>query len=208
MKGSYKFARKVSGLFFYKFCHLKVYGRENLPATPYIIAPNHISNNDPPLIGVSVIDRDVCFLAKEELFLPNKIFAYIISKLNAIRLRRGGIDVDAIRIAIKMIHNGHPLVIFPEGTRNFSDELLLQGKPGVAFIMMKANVPIVPTFLIGTNKSIINLILKKNELSVTFGKPIYPDVWKGMKTKEARIYLVNIIMDEIRKLYEEKNNNR
>lgn len=207
MKASYKFARKVSGVFFYKFCHLKVYGRENLPSSPYIIAPNHISNNDPPVMGVSVIDRDVCFLAKEELFLPNKIFAYVISKLNAIRLKRGGIDIDAIRIAIRMIHNGYPLVIFPEGTRNFTDKLLLQGKPGVVFIMMKANVPIVPAFIIGSNKSIFSLIFKKQELSVTFGKPICPDVWKGMKARDARIYLVKLIMDEIRKLYEEKSNN-
>ncbi|NIA23674.1 MAG: 1-acyl-sn-glycerol-3-phosphate acyltransferase, partial [Proteobacteria bacterium] len=168
---------------------MRVYGRENLPKPPFILAPNHISNYDPPVVAIALKKYEIYFLAKEELFLPNKAFAYVIEKANAIRLRRGGIDLDAIRIAIEKLKKGYPVVIFPEGTRNKTDKLLLPGKAGVAFLMMKANVPIVPTLIIGTNRGLIRAILGKSELSVTFGKPVYPHVWESMKPKEAREYL-------------------
>ncbi len=205
MKASFKFASKILGVFLYHICRMKVYGRENLPKPPFILAPNHISNYDPPVVGIALKKYEIYFLAKEELFLPNKAFAYLITKLNAIRLRRGGIDIDAMRTAVGKIKKGYPVVIFPEGTRNKTDKLLLPGKAGVAFLMMKANVPIVPTLIVGTNKGFISAILGKSELSVTFGKPIHPGVWKGMKPKEAREYLAKLIMDKIRELYEEKS---
>lgn len=205
MKASFKFGIKILGTFLYHICRMRVYGRENLPKPPFILAPNHISNYDPPVVAIALKKYEIYFLAKEELFLPNKAFAYVIEKANAIRLRRGGIDLDAIRIAIEKLKKGYPVVIFPEGTRNKTDKLLLPGKAGVAFLMMKANVPIVPTLIIGTNRGLIRAILGKSELSVTFGKPVYPHVWESMKPKEAREYLAKLIMDKIRELYEERS---
>ncbi len=205
MKASFKFAIKLLGAFLYHICRMKVYGRENLPKPPFILAPNHISNYDPPVVGIALKKYEIYFLAKEELFLPNRAFAYVIEKVNAIRLKRGGIDLDAMRIAIEKLKKGYPLVVFPEGTRNKTDKLLLPGKAGVAFLMMKANVPIVPTLIIGTNRGLMSAIMGKSKLSVTFGKPIYPDVWEGMKPKKAREYLAKLIMDKIRELYEERS---
>ena len=205
MKASFKFGNKVLGSFLYHICRLKVYGRENLPSPPFILAPNHISNYDPPVVGLALKKYEIYFLAKEELFLPNRFFAYLIEKVNAIKLRRGGIDIDAMRIAIKKLKKGYPLVIFPEGTRNKTNRLLLPGKAGVAFLMMKANVPIVPTLITGTREGFISAILGKSELSVTFGEPINPETWYGMKSKEAREFLAKLIMDKIRELYEKKS---
>ena len=77
----------------------KFYGRDNFPETgPVIVVPNHLSNNDPPIVGYA-LPRHVHFMAKQELFV-NPISKFICTWLGAFPLNRGAIDKVAIRHAL------------------------------------------------------------------------------------------------------------
>ena len=150
---------------FKNFFKCQIVGVENIPSTKgVIIAANHISLWDPPLIG-TFLPRKINFMAKEELFdIP--IIGYIIKRLNAFPVKRGTADRVAIKKAISLLKSGECLGLFPEGTRS-KDGKLGEAEAGMALIAIKADVPVVPTAV----------IIKKNkfwgnEIKLIFGKPI------------------------------------
>lgn len=143
----YEIARGLVSAAFHIYFKINVVGRENIPAAKggFIIASNHVSNNDPPMVGV-VFKRKYTFMAKDELFHVNPIFTWLISKLGAFPVKRGSKDTAAIDEALKSLENGRAFVIFPEGTRSKDGEL---GKPksGVSLIAARAKAPVVPVFV-------------------------------------------------------------
>ena len=193
-------ATKIVLYYFFKiFFRYKVIGAEHIPASGgVIIAANHISLWDPPLIGTS-LNRSIHFMAKEELF-SNPIFKWVITKLQSFPVRRGAPDRTAIRYAINLLKNGEVLGVFPEGTRSKTGEL---GKPeaGIDMIACKARVPIVPAAIIGTNRvGKDGCILP--QFIVKFGKPILISDEKA--DKEMMDNLSNTIMQAISGLLKEK----
>ncbi|UCD17981.1 MAG: 1-acyl-sn-glycerol-3-phosphate acyltransferase, partial [Candidatus Zixiibacteriota bacterium] len=94
--------------------------KENIPKDgPFILASNHISLTDPPILGASV-SRPVHFMAKKELF-KNRAFGALLRRLNAYPVNRRGFDKAAIRTAISLLRSAQGMVIFPEGTRARDD---------------------------------------------------------------------------------------
>ena len=86
----YSFLDVVLGILFKIFLRLEVHGAENIPKTgPLVIASNHLSLLDPPVIGVAA-PRKVHFMAKRELFVP--VLGYIYKTLGAFPVNRGGAD--------------------------------------------------------------------------------------------------------------------
>lgn len=149
----------------------RVINAQVIPKTgPVIVACNHISYCDPPVVG-SAIPREVCFLAKEELF-RNPVFAWLIRRYNAIPLKRSVGDLGAIRKAVDILSQGKALLMFPEGTRSLSGKLL-KPKLGIGMIAMLASCPIVPAHVGGTNK-IGKAFLRKCRLEVRFAEPVMP----------------------------------
>merc|ERR1711879_755528 len=107
----------VKWIFKYIF-GLKIIGQENYGHVfeqRCIIASNHMSNLDPPIIG-SVMPISIHFLAKEELF-KFKPFGWLISKFNATPIRRGVVDKRALSTINNILNNDETIVIFPEGSR-------------------------------------------------------------------------------------------
>ena len=143
----YEIARGIVSAAFHIYFRIKVIGKENIPKEKgaFIIASNHVSNNDPPMVGV-VFKKKYTFMAKEELFNVNPIFTWMIKKLGAFPVKRGSKDTAALDEAIESLKNGRTFVIFPEGTRSKNGEL---GKPksGVSLIAARAKVPVVPVFV-------------------------------------------------------------
>lgn len=154
--------------------HLKVKGFENLPEKGgYIIACNHISYLDPPLLGFAV-GRELYYLAKEALFEEvNRFFTWLIIAYNAIPLRRKGVDLRAIRHVLYLLRKGEVLVLFPEGTRSKSGHLL-PPKPGLGFMAWRAGTIVIPTYIEGANARIWEILLGRKKITVTFGKPYDP----------------------------------
>ena len=128
----------------------RVVGLDNVPTKgAFIAVSNHASNFDPPMLAVSVC-RPVAFMAKEELFrVP--ILKQIIQTYGAYPVQRGKGDRAAIRAALTALKAGWGVGIFLQGTRT-KDGLVTQPKTGAALIAAKAQVPLIPMSLIGTEK--------------------------------------------------------
>ena len=147
---------------------LNVEGTENIPQEgPLVIASNHLSLLDPPVIGVAAT-RKVHFMAKQELFVP--ILGDIYKALGAFPVRRGGADRAAIKHGIDILKDNKVLAIFPEGTRSKTGKLG-KAEPGALMMASKAMATIVPCCVIGTDFKRQGRIWPK--VTVRFGKPIY-----------------------------------
>lgn len=130
------------------FYRAKVFHPERVPATgPLLVAANHQSFLDPPLIGIRVRHRHLNFVAKVGLF-KFKPFAIAISMLNALPINDEGGDLGAIKETVARLNQGRAIVIFPEGSR-CSDGAIDQFKRGVALLVKKAKCPVVPVAIEG-----------------------------------------------------------
>lgn len=181
----YNIARGLVNFVFHIWFHITVLGRENIPEAKggYIIASNHVSNNDPPMVGI-VFKGKYTFMAKDELFHLNPIFTWLIRKLGAFPVKRGSKDTGAIDSALESLDHGRIFVIFPEGTRSKNGEL---GKPksGVSLIAARAKVPVVPVFVkYGRKKPRQNVL-------VSIGEPIPADNFNVDYTDKKAIRAVS-----------------
>ena len=143
----YSFLRNCARLFYIIVYNIHVIGGENIPSQKggYIIASNHVSNNDPPVVGITFRGK-YTFMAKEELFHKNPLFSWLIKRLGAFPVKRGAKDTSAIDKALESLKEGRIFVIFPEGTRS-KDGTLGRAKSGVTLIAAQAKVPVVPVFI-------------------------------------------------------------
>jgi 1-acyl-sn-glycerol-3-phosphate acyltransferase len=128
----------------------RIYGAENVPRRgPLVVVSNHASHFDPPLLS-SCIGRPVAFMAKEELFeIP--FLGKLIQLYGAYPVKRGSADRSAIRAALTCIEQGWAVGIFLEGTRT-DDGRITDPKLGAALIAAKAQVPLLPVSLWGTEE--------------------------------------------------------
>ena len=142
----YGFVRFVVRVFFRLYFRWEVYGSQHLPPTGgVILASNHVSYLDPPLMGCAV-DRPVHFMGKKELFgIP--ILSRVFRWLYAFPVERNGADRKAIRQALSILNSGEVLGIFPEGTRG-DGSALLKPQPGTVLLALRSGAPIVPMAIV------------------------------------------------------------
>jgi 1-acyl-sn-glycerol-3-phosphate acyltransferase len=114
-----------------------------------IVASNHISFWDPPLVG-SALPRGPWFLAKEELF-STPVLGPVIRSVQAIPIRRGTADLSGMARAIDLLRRGEALLMFPEGSR-MRDGELHPARPGVGMMAVTADVPIASCYISGSNR--------------------------------------------------------
>jgi len=157
----YSFLRVILRILFKLIFRLKVIGKENVPDSgPVVLCANHTSNLDPPILGTP-LDREVHYMAKAELFqIP--VFGFILTKLKAFPVKRGGVSKESIRHSMKLLQEGKMLCIFPEGTRSNAGGM---GKKGAASLALKGNAAVVPAAIIG------NYVPFK-QMTIVFGKPL------------------------------------
>lgn len=191
----YNITRWIFNIFYTIFFRLQVIGLDNIPLDkPLIIASNHISNLDPPTLGVACKVRPINFMAKIELF-QTPIFSWAIRKLGAFPVKRGASDKNAIKTALDKLRSNLVVGIFPEGTRSKDGNLGNVGT-GVITIAAKAKAVVVPTAIVGTNKiSLKNLFPK---IKVAFGEPIY--LPEKIDDKELFVEYTDKMMQQIKEL--------
>lgn len=194
----YGFLRVIFRLFFYIVFRTRVYGRDNIPAEgAVILAANHASNIDPPLMA-SLIDRPVSYMAKIELF-ENPIFGAAIRRCHAFPVKRGESDRGAIKAAVAVLREGRILGLFPEGTRSKTGELQ-KAEAGVALIAAMTGAPIVPVAILNTHRIFANGGLVP-QLRIMYGAPI---AFQGdRKSKEALDTFSADIMTHIARMKDE-----
>ena len=148
---------------------MKVHGHENLPANgAVIVASNHIAMLDPPVIGVS-IKREAHFAAKIELF-KNPFLRKLITYLNTFPVNRSGFDFAALKKSLEVLKSQGVLIMFPEGTRSRTGEMLPFRK-GIGFLVEKTRAPVLPVFVSGTD-DIRKGLFKPGGITVKIGKAI------------------------------------
>lgn len=173
MKTYYWLSQLFLRLVLWALFGLKVKGRKNIPRQGgVIIAANHISLADPPLIG-AVCKREPYYWAKEELF-RRKAFAALIRAYHAFPLKREGVSREAISRAIDLLRFGHALLLFPEGGRQRGGKLG-SGRPGVGLIATRAGVPVIPA-LIQNSDHLRQALLRKRRLRISFGLPFRAEI--------------------------------
>lgn len=187
----YTIVKTIFKLMFAVGLRLKVEGTENIPKEgPLVIACNHLSLLDPPVLGTAAT-RKVHFMAKEELFVP--VLGTIYKILGAFPVRRGGADRAAIKHGIEILESGQVLAIFPEGTRSKTGKLG-KAQPGALMMASKAKATIVPACIIGTDYKRHGRIWPK--VTVRFGKPI-PFPQDAVVSKELLLQLTDDMMQRI-----------
>lgn len=190
-------ARVILNIFFGLFFRVKVYGRENVPEKGgLLLCANHLGNLDVPLIGYKN-KRVIHYMTKIEMF-KNPIVSFIIKKLGAFPIKRGVVDVEAIKTAINLLEAGNIVGIFPEGTRLLKNKgKKIKVKPGAAMLAIKSGVPILPV-AVQCNYRLFSKVI------IRFGKPFTLDLEKDKKyTTEEMSEISQGIMDKIYSLMEE-----
>ncbi len=176
---------------------IKTVGMENIPEKgPYILCANHRNAMDPVLIGV-VYPHKVSCIAKAELF-NNKLAAWYLGKMGAFPVKRGEPDMKSIKNSLKILNEGKILGIFPEGTRNISDDI--KAEPGIAMFAIKSKVPVVPAAIISEYK-----MFKKTKIII--GAPIILEEYYDMKLQNEDYYNVSYdIMNKINQTIKDESN--
>jgi 1-acyl-sn-glycerol-3-phosphate acyltransferase len=121
-------------------------GRQNVPKTgPALLVANHESFIDPLLVGVAT-RRHLAFLARSNLF--GGIFGRFLSSVNTHPVDQDGFAREGLKTMIEMLHQGWPVLIFPEGERT-EDGLIKPFRPGIHLILKKTGAPVVPCGIAG-----------------------------------------------------------
>lgn len=151
---------------------LEVRGQEHVPKRgPFILASNHTSFLDPPVLGAAC-PRRLSFMARENLFTVPLLAAFMRG-VHVISLKRGESDIAAIREAMIRLGRGEAVAIFPEGTRQLSGRLGTANR-GVGLLALSADVPIIPVLVRGTFEAMppSTNTFHRAKIRVAFGEPI------------------------------------
>ncbi|MFH1552054.1 MAG: lysophospholipid acyltransferase family protein [Candidatus Omnitrophota bacterium] len=183
---------------------MRIVGRDNLPEPPFIVASNHTSLLDPPLVGVVCKKYLVDFVVKQELF-EFPVIGEWTKRVRCVPVRRGDNSIKGLRETLRRIKAGHVVGIFPEGTRSI-DGSLQEAKTGTGFLMAMARVPVVPVYVFGSSTAFPKGrgIKLGAEVGAIVGKPMYPDEFliKTVSGKPDYAAIGNMLMERISQLKE------
>ncbi|TYP77785.1 lysophospholipid acyltransferase family protein [Paenibacillus methanolicus] len=188
----YVVVRGLLRMFYTIVFRFKAVGLENIPSEgPVVLCSNHISNFDPPTVGIKV-PRKVHYMAKAELFdIP--VFGPLIRGLGAFPVKRGGVSKDAIRSAIALLENGGVMGIFPEGSRKAPSGM---GKKGAAMIAMRSKATVIPVAIIGSYKPFRRMVIR-------YGQPIDMSAFIQDSSSDVLERVTDEIMANIRDMVRE-----
>lgn len=152
-----------------------------------ILAPNHASYLDPPLLGIS-LKRPVTFLAKDYLF-KHWLVGWVLRNIGAYAIKSdSGNDFRSIRGLVRILKEGACIAVFPEGTRS-EDGKFKEPEDGLAFLAMKSGAWVVPVYLEGTYEAFPKYAkkFKRHFVQAHFGEPFIPAEMK-FEGEGAEVY--------------------
>ncbi len=181
----------------------RCYGRDHVQQGGGLIAANHVSFLDPPLIGFCLFPERLCYLARDSLF--TSILGWILRNINCYPVKRGRGNASVFKTILDLTGAGKWVVIFPEGTRS-PDGTIQRAELGVGLLVQKAKVPVIPCYIEGT-RAIWGVGHRIPRLygrtQVYFGAPIDFSYLDGVDKKVAQQEIVDRIMQEIRQLQQD-----
>ena len=133
---------------FATYFHWKVFNPERVPLKgPAILASNHESFLDPPLVG-SGVKRDINYLARKSLF-EKPVVGWILRKVNAVPVDRDGGGAAGLKAIMDRLRDGGAIILFPEGTRT-RDGKFQPARSGIGLTVIKSEAPVIPVRVFGT----------------------------------------------------------
>lgn len=185
--------------------HVEIRNLENIPAKGgFVIATNHLGRLDVALLFYALEGNFILPVA--EKYEHHWLYGPIGNAMGALWLDRFNADVGSVREILARMKAGGILVIAPEGTRS-KTEAMAEGKPGVAYLAMKAGMPIVPIALAGTEDRVVIERLKhfnKSEIKIVVGPAFKLPPVKGREREAALKQYTDEIMCRIGALLPEK----
>lgn len=163
---------------------------------PLIVVANHIGSLEVPLLHSHLQARRIIAVAKIETW-DDPFMGWLFDLWKAIPVRRGEVNLEAIRSALTVLAEGNILVVAPEGTRSH-DGRLLRARPGVVPIAMRSGAPILPVAHWGAEEFGANLKqLKRTVFHVRVGRVFHIDDHGNKMTRGVRQAMVDEIMYQI-----------
>ena len=183
-KKFYKITKKLLSPLFKIWFNPKIYGAENIPVSnePVLIASNHTDFFD-PCISIISTKRVIHFISKKELF--DGKMGWFFYKMCCIPVDRSKKNPEAVDKALNILKNNGTIGIFPEGTRNRTDDILLPFKYGAMSMAKKTDAWVIPVAVSGKFK------FRSKNLIIKYGKPFKVD---DMTIEKATEKLKNKIL--------------
>ena len=191
--------KAVFRLIFHILGRVKVIGKENVPyGKPYVVAMNHISLYDPPLIAAFWPEVLEIIGASDVFDRPGQ--GQLVKLYGVMPVHRGEYDRAVLKRVVSAVKAGYPLLIAPEGGRSHFTAMR-RAYPGIAYIVEDTGVPVVPVGLVGTTDDFWQRA-KRGErpyLEMRIGKPIdLPAITeRGAARREARQRNADLVMQHI-----------
>jgi len=191
------------------FCRIEIHGWSNVPEKgPFIVATNHLQFFDPPLVLVGLPFRRMTVLAADK-WAKSWPINWLLSSMGAIFVQRGEVDRVALAKCVAVLKQGGILGVAPEGTRSPTGGLQ-RGKAGVAYIAVKADVPILAVGVSGQEKIIAEWKhLRRAHIVIRIGKlfklPPLQGGHKGQQlqtlTDEVMYHIAALLREDLRGVY-------
>ena len=152
---------------------IEVVREGSIPDPPFVVAANHYSHLDPPLVGAA-IGQPIRFLAVDELWGISRALDLTLDTFGSIPLPRDRTPVGTVRTALRLLERGENVGVFPEATRvrRWGDRPL---KRGAAWLAARASVPLVPVAVFGTDRIFgVDNKWHWGRMRAVVGKPLQP----------------------------------
>ena len=201
------YSKKVRKIYnFFDYLVLSLYstkiitkGLEKVPDGTIVVISNHISNVDPLVMNQVYRKRDLIFASKKSLFkVP--FFGRMIHKIGYLKFDRVDSlkDLSEIKRGVEWVKNGVSLVIYPEGTRNKTNDYLLEFKEQVMKFATLSKTPLVISGIYGTKQINDNLFFKRHKVYYEVLDVINPSDYSKMSASELSILAHNKIEEWVK----------
>lgn len=186
--------------------NIKVVGKQHVPfGRPYVVAMNHISIFDPPLL-VSFWPEPTEIVGAADVF-AKKGQGPLLKMYGVIPVHRGEYDRHLLETMLMILKSGRPLTIAPEGGRSHKPAMQ-RALPGIGYIIEHTQAPVLPVGLLGTTDDFWQRARhgERPQLEMRIGRPVhFPQVdQKGMERREIRQYNADLVMRHIAGLLPEE----
>ncbi|MGZ3299736.1 MAG: lysophospholipid acyltransferase family protein [Isosphaeraceae bacterium] len=172
-------------------------GWHNMPATgAVLLVANHLSFLDVFLLGIS-LRRPLNFVARSSLFFP--VLGFLIRSVGGFPIQREGMGASGMKETLRRLRRGGIVTLFPEGTRS-RDGKLAPLKSGIAVLVSRAGVPVVPAGIAGTFEAWprSRLLPVPRPVRIHFGPPIRPEDIAGMESQAVTALIRDRLQDCVR----------
>jgi 1-acyl-sn-glycerol-3-phosphate acyltransferase len=200
------FVKPAFRLLFLSLSKITITGKDNIPyGKPYMAAINHVSLFDPPFVTAFWPEMLEGMGASD--IWKKKGQNILVGWYGGIKVHRGEYDRNLIDVVVNVLDSGYPMLIAPEGGRSHTPGMK-SAMAGIAFILEKARVPVVPVGVVGTTDDFGKkaFSFKRPSIEMHIGKPFHlpPIEGSGQERREARQRNADLVMEHIAALLPEE----